>query len=209
MKIKTSRIKPSQDNQLFPEHLADLHASGLSDKTIREAGLYSADRNGIKRLMGWVHKKVKSALVFPYGGGFVRIKLFPSFINDDGNTVKYLQRKGTPPRLYVPRLAAPYLQDPKLLLYVTEGEKKTLCLCQHGLPCVGVGGVWSWFSKGRPIPDLDRIAWRGRRVVLIGDADVWLPKRKDLRLAIYALCKEVEARGARGDLIILPQEVEL
>lgn len=43
---------------LHPEHLADLKKSGLSDETIREAGIYSAPPNEIHKLLGWTHHRL-------------------------------------------------------------------------------------------------------------------------------------------------------
>jgi hypothetical protein len=79
-------------------------------------------------------------------------------------------------------------------LLITEGEKKTLKANQEGMPCIGLGGLWNWRHAGRPIADLDRIDWFGRDTVLVPDGDVWT--RADLLQPVYALGRELEARGA-------------
>src|SRR4051794_10170881 len=54
---------------IFPSHLAELRASGLTDKTIRDAAIYSeADRRKLAAIVNrksW-SAKLGSALVFPY-----------------------------------------------------------------------------------------------------------------------------------------------
>jgi Domain of unknown function (DUF3854) len=176
-----------------PTHLEDLHKSGLSDESIRAAGLYSMapsqflDFFSARSELGKrLRATVQSALCFPYqGGDFARIKLFPQL-----DRMKYSQLLGTPARLYLP---FPVGDDP---LYVTEGEKKTLAAHQAGLNAVGVGGIWTWLCKatGEPIADLNLVQWDGREVTIIPDSDVF--QRVDLLRAIYALGCELRAQGA-------------
>src|SRR5262249_6115805 len=118
------------------------------------------------------------------------------------HTIRYPQRAGPPPRLYVPAPARGVLMDPTVALVVTEGEKKALKGNQEGLPSVAVGGLWSWQSQGRPIPDLDRIDWVDRETVIAPDSDVWI--RPDLLQPVFALGKELEERGARVVVLKLP-----
>lgn len=205
MKIRLRKSVPFPP-EIFPDHLADLRISGLTDETIRASGLFSILGSELYRFVERNYRCVKSALVFPYGNGFFRMKLFPPLRTADGKTIRYLQPSGTQPRFYIPRLTEPYLLDPKSILYITEGEKKALAANQNGIPTIAIPGVWSWLSQGRPIDDFNLIAWKGRRVCLVGDADIWLSKREDLRKAVFALCKEIERRGAVGDLIVLPEE---
>src|SRR4030095_2096200 len=116
------------------DHLADLQASGLSDETIRAAGVYSIRPRDIKLFFSArkrVPPKIETALCFPYQGGeFARIKLFPAL-----ETMKYSQPPKTSARLYIPFT----VNDGPL--YVCEGEKKTLAAHQAGMNVVGRGGV--------------------------------------------------------------------
>jgi hypothetical protein len=96
---------------------------------------------------------------------------------------KYSQPPGTSARLYIP---FPVTDGP---VYVCEGEKKTLAAHQAGLNAVGIGGVWSWLSKGTPIDDLSLIGWQERDVAIVPDSDVF--ERPDLMRAIYALGREL------------------
>src|SRR5882724_2007457 len=83
------------------DHLADLRASGLSDETIKAAGVYSLrprDMALFFNLRRGVPTEIKTALCFPYQGGeFARIKLFPPL-----GKMKYAQPPKTGARLYRP-----------------------------------------------------------------------------------------------------------
>ncbi len=95
---------PKKLPPLHPDHLADLRKSGINDDTIIEFGIYSARPQDISKLVGWDPPGVTSALVFPFHGepDSTRIKPFPLLEYKDGRTAKYLQRKGSGVRLYVP-----------------------------------------------------------------------------------------------------------
>src|SRR5262249_26728393 len=157
--------------------------------------------------------QVQHVLVFPYDGAshdglwrhndeFVRCKVFPVVTDGQSHTIRYYQRGGTPPRLYIPARARALLADPTVPLLITEGEKKALTAGQEGLACVAVGGLWSWQAAGRPIADLDRIDWYERETVIVPDSDVWT--RWDVVQAVFGLGKELEGRGAKVGVLKLP-----
>ena len=130
---------------------------------------------------------------------------------------KYLSPPGRGNMLYfAPGTTDLQLRDATLPLIITEGEFKTLALWRLAnwniesprfLP-VGISGLYNWRGtvgktigpdgsrldvKG-PIPDLERIAWKGRRVVIAYDADA---KNKDLvRYARADLTRHLRACGA-------------
>jgi len=199
---------------LHPEALEDLRRSGLSDATIAEAGLYTPAPGDLPRLLSArLVAQVRHVLVFPYDGAgpggawrrddeFVRCKLFPPASDGQGHTIRYFQRAGTPPRLYIPPRARAALTDPTAPLLITEGEKKALKANQEGLACVAVGGLWNWQASGRPIADLDGIDWYEREAVIVPDSDVWT--RPDLLQPVFALGKELEGRGAKMSVLKLP-----
>ncbi len=189
---------------LHPDHLADLRKSGLADDMVRAAGLHSVRPCDLSRIIGFAPQGVTSALEFPYAGdgGFSRYKVFPPYRGKDGRTAKYLQKKGTGARLYIPPGCAAVLRDASVPLAVTEGEKKALRLTQEGTLSLGIGGLWNWFAQGEPIPDLDKVTWRGRPVTVYPDSDVW--GRSDLRQAVFAFGKELEGRGATVSVAIIP-----
>jgi hypothetical protein len=130
---------------------------------------------------------------------------------------KYLSPPGRGNMLYfAPGVTDAQLRDLTLPLIVTEGEFKTLALWRLAnwnterprfLP-VGVSGVYNWRGtvgkttgpdgsrldvKG-PVPDLERIAWKGRKVVIAYDADAG---QKDLvRFARAELARHLRGCGA-------------
>jgi len=199
---------------LHEEVVEDLKKSGLSDATIAAAGLYTPPPGDLPRLLSpRLVDRVRHVLVFPYDGAshgipmrrpdeFVRCKLFPPVSDGQGHTVRYYQRAGTPPRLYVPGPARAALSDPAVPLLITEGEKKALKANQEGLAALAVGGLWNWQAGGRPIADLDRIDWVERETLIVPDSDVWT--RPDLVQPVFALGKELEGRGAKVAVLKLP-----
>jgi hypothetical protein len=199
---------------LHPEALDDLRRSGLDDATIAGAGLYTPAPGDLPRLLSpRLVDQVRHVLIFPYDsaghgglwrrdGEFVRCKLFPPVSDGDGHTIRYYQRGGTPPRLYVPECTGAVIADPTKPLLITEGEKKALKANQEGLACVGIGGLWNWQAGGRPIVDVDRIDWFERETMIVPDSDVWT--RPDLLQPVFALGKELEGRGAKVSVLKLP-----
>jgi putative DNA primase/helicase len=181
---------------LHPDHLADLRASGLSDETIRAAGVYSLRPRDIAlffNLRRGIPAEIETALCFPYQDGeFARIKLFPTL-----ETMKYAQPPKTGARLYIPFKVN---DDP---LYLCEGEKKTLAAHQAGMNVAGIGGLWNWLTNGEPIDDLKLIQSDGRDVVIIPDSDVF--QRQDLLRAVYAFGRELRERGAAVSVAEIPQ----
>jgi Domain of unknown function (DUF3854) len=181
---------------LYPAHLADLRASGLNDKTIRHAGVYSLRPSDLRLFFSarkGVPPSIETALCFPYQGGeFARIKLFPTL-----GKMKYAQPPKTDARLYIPFK----LNDGPV--YVCEGEKKTLTAHQAGMNAAGIGGLWNWLTNGEPIADLKLIAWNGPDVVIVPDSDVF--QRQDLLRAVYVLGRELRERGASVSVAEIPQ----
>ena len=192
------------NGRFHPEHLADLRKSGLSDETITQHGIYSACPSEIKRILGWDSPSIQSALVFPYpGSDFVRVKVFPLYKDQNGHTVKYLQRKDSGVHLYIPHQVREILENTSISLVLTEGEKKALAACQNGFHALGLGGCWNFLLDGKPIKDLDLFSWKGRQVYIVFDSDA-LEKIEVLR-AEHMLAGLLEDRGAVGGIVRLPQ----
>ena len=191
-----------------PLHLEDLRKSGLGDEIIDASEVYSVRPDDISRILGWEPQEVESALAFPYPGtdGFQRLKVFPPIKDKKGHSIKYLQRKNTGAHLYILPIVQSILSDPNIPLGVAEGEKKTLALIESGIMAVGIGGVWNWIDgeTHMPISEISKIDWRGRKVTLYFDSDIW--SRKDLLRPVYALGKELEEQGAQVEVAVLENE---
>lgn len=208
---------------LAPDHMADLRRSGLTDETIRAAGLYTErDPRRVADLLGWDRPANARGpcLVIPYTNsdgnrtGYVRLK--PSRPRTDkktGKPIRYEAPKGKPNRLYVPPGIRGKLGDPALPLIVTEGEKKALAADQSGFACVAVPGVWCW-QQGRQrqggksvgprkmIPDLDAIPWTGRAVTIAFDSDA--ADKQDVQWAEWHLAEVLTKSGANVSVVRLP-----
>lgn len=203
---------PNPDNRndlpLHPDHLQDLRGSGLSDETIKQAGIYSVPPRDINKRLGFNDSRIESVMVFPYPGcdGFEIYKVFPP---RDG--LKYVQPKGSMNRLYIPHLVRGILSNSSILICFTEGVKKAIKSTQDGIPCVAMNGLWNWSDGSKEkklIPDFDWVVLGNRTVYLIPDND-WLQpdhhgEPKNLRQAVYELGYRLIDRGAKVFIIELP-----
>lgn len=127
----------------------------------------------------------------------------------DGNSPKYLQEKGTAPRLYFPPLGKldckNTLSDPEIDLYCVEGEKKAAAMRKNGFETFGVGGVDCWGAKKLGqilLPDFDLIALPGRKVRLLFDSDA--ASNPNVLRALFAFAKALSDRGALPEYAIPP-----
>jgi hypothetical protein len=199
--------------KIHPDHLADLRRSGLSDKTIGAAGIYTVPPDEIGKKLGGGDYGIESLLAFPYPGcdGYKRFKVWYGEGQEKDSKgkqrPKYRQPKDAPNRLYIPPETDMAGDSPFLL---TEGEKKTLALRQAGYQMVGVSGIWNWCAKGkgyrkpkdsRPISDLDLVNWH-RSVIILFDSDG--QENRMVRLAAFRLARELARRGAAVSILFLP-----
>lgn len=169
----------------------ELHASSLTDDSIRDYGFYStANARELARILRWKYpaRDLGDSLVIPYPmlngngfNGFARVK--PATSREGGG--KYEQPLGEPSRAYPTRSFIRALGDPQArkLVVVTEGEKKAIAIEQAGFAAIALSGVWNCFesrpkdSKGRGtgerklLPELAAIDWRPWTVILLYDTD--------------------------------------
>lgn len=185
-------------NQLSRRACEDLARSGLDADDIR--------RSGIVPVVTPVGPSDNYVIPYFEPNGkpncFSREKLFG---NPDQ---KYHQPANTSPRIYFSPLLVggwlPVLHDPDLPLFLAEGEKKAARACKQGFPTIGLGGVYSFLSKGKPIADLDLVAWDGRTVYIIYDSD--LATNPNVQRARVLLATELAGRGAIVRFVNLPSE---
>jgi hypothetical protein len=201
------------DGALAPEHLADLRKSGLTDDTIAAQLMRSAPLSMIAPLLGFDLPGIRSALLFPFrspAGGFmdhVRVKVFPTLTDAAGHSIKYLQPKGTAPRLYFVTRCLPEVLEGEAPLWLVEGEKKAVAAAQLGLPAVGFCGVDGWHVRGSRalLADFDTIPLDGRLVEVVPDGD--FRSNTHVARAIRQLGAALTARGTRARVVILPSEL--
>lgn len=200
-------MKSKSKDSFHPDHWADLQKSGLSDEIIQSAGLYSVRPTDIPRILGFNPQKVDSALAFPYfENDFVRLKIFPAYLDKDGHKVKYLQKKDSGVHLYQPPGIQERLYDTNTPLYITEGEKKSLKAVQEGLCCIGLGGIWNWKESKKEglIPDFKKIPMLDRQVYIVPDSD--FVSNPSVLLAVYSLGNALSKLGAIVRIICIQNQ---
>jgi Domain of unknown function (DUF3854) len=195
---------------LAPAHRADLERSTITSETARAQFIRSVPPNLISPLLGFHVGGIQSAMLFPFlspHGGFmshVRVKVFPPLTDRKGHAVKYLQPKGSSPRLYFIAAGLGAVTAGIEPLWIVEGEKKSLAVAQQGLPAVGICGVEGWHCAGsrRLLADFENIPLRGRCAELVPDGDV--ATNPSVAHAVERLAEALEARGAVVRLVRLP-----
>jgi Domain of unknown function (DUF3854) len=184
------------DLYINAKHLADLRSSGWTDETARRSRVYSASAREVQRILGF---PAGPGLVFMYGYLDAHVK--PDYKPKSGKV--YYASKGSKCLMYIPALLGwDIFKDPTQDLFITEGEKKAVAAVQEGIPCVAFSGVWTWKQDGKPIDDLDIVAWDGRQVYIVFDSDA--AKNFQVQRAEQALKAELEARGAAVSIVRLP-----
>jgi len=189
---------------LLDHHVDELRRSGLTDETIRAAGIRSeVEPIKLATILDWKKYPPKCcpAMVFPFVGdggrnGYARVK--PDRPRTSGGKpVKYESPRGQPNQVYLPPGVADVLADPTRELLITEGEKKSLCVAQHGFPGIGLVGVFGWKEKAREslLPALERIPWKDRSVYIVFDSDI--ATNEDVQSAESRLAAMLQNRGAR------------
>jgi putative DNA primase/helicase len=226
---------------LTPTDYANLERCFISREVADSAGMFRVTSEEGKQIVGRCDADDYSGIVIPSvwpGEKGARSHCLrrdnPPFEIKDGirkEKEKYVLAPGSRNMLYFhPLTDSDLLNDPRVPIFVLEGQKKTLAMFrlsweadrEHAdkplfIPC-GINGVYGWRGvigktenangervpeKG-PIPDLAKIDWRGRKVTLLFDANV-ISNQKVAR-ARNELAQEFADRGAEVWLIDLPQE---
>lgn len=208
---------PRREPPVSGSDLANLRASGLTDRTILANGVRT-EYDGAK-LAAMLNRPrgsnlcLGSGLVFPYRdlagtvNCFARVRPLMPRVRD-GKAIKYEQPKDTPMRAYFPAESLEKLRDATKPIALTEGEKKALALSQldlsppFDLASIGLGGVWCGCRKNAAgghdlIDDLNAITWTDRDVYIVFDYDQKATTRRDVDSARRRLAKALREAGAR------------
>lgn len=125
-----------------------------------------------------------------------------------GKPIKYDTAVGGRQCIDVPPRSSPYLANPTVPLWVTEGRKKVDAGLSHGIRCiVGLQGVYGWrgtnaYGGTCALPDWEDIALNGREVVLAFDSDVMV--KASVRDALERLGAFLKQRRATVRYLLLP-----
>lgn len=122
--------------------------------------------------------------------------------------IKYGQIPGTVNEVYLPPLVnwrALLAKDVPLVF--TEGEKKAACACKHGLPTIGLGGVWCFMSKRKGsllLPVFEEMNLAERTVIICFDSDA--ATNPDIVAAELRFAARLTEHGARVMIARIPME---
>ncbi len=203
-----------EEISLAPDHREDLRKSGLTDDTILQQHFCSIWPQTLHRLLGFSVQGADSAMLIPFpnpAGGLmdhIRVKVFPATLWDrEGHSIKYLQPKGSPVRLFLPVATMAEALNGEVPLWLVEGEKKSLAVAQLGLPAIGFCGIHAWHTAGSRelLSDFDLVALANRIVELVPDGDV--QTNQHVRRGAEGFALALARRGAKPRLVVLPDRL--
>jgi hypothetical protein len=180
----------------------DLKRSGLNEKDMRVTPLLQ-DLKG-HAAAGY---RIEYPLVTGGRGKFFRFRYLQhrGFAALTATKQRYDQPAGQAPEPYF-ALGVSWTQilaEPKQMIGITEGEKKGQAASNSVLPTIALGGVWCFKSKNcRFLPQLETIAWDGRKVYIFYDSDA--VSNPDVVRAENALARELLAHGAHVFIARIP-----
>lgn len=195
---------------------AKWRASGLSDEQAEKLGFKALPAVEVKQLSPAFH--AAGALYIPYWGfegeqtSFFRLRYLenlPGFAGLAAKPQRYVQLPKSLNEVYLPPLLQTswdvIAEDPKIPVYITEGELKAACAAVYGFACIGLGGVDMWRSSKRGLellPQLARFDWCQRPVVIVFDSDA--ATNVNVVRAQRQLSGELTEKGALVAIVSLP-----
>lgn len=195
---------------LFPAHLKEFAASGLTVETVAAAGIRSiSDRRQIASMLNRKSWSQQSGSVWavPYvdsSGAIVHWRVKPERpALRNGKPAKYLSPAGSRTRVYFPPNVHQRIADGSIEVVVTEGEKKALAGTQAGFCVLGLSGVDCWHARKQNtlLPDLE-FAWAGRTAFIVFDSDA--ETNQHVREQELLLAAQLKLRGAVVKVVRLP-----
>lgn len=143
---------------------------------------------------------------------FYRIRYLeqlPGFAGLVEKPQRYDQPRGTLNEVYFPPLLSQswkeISENPQIEVGIGEGELKSGCAAAHGLPIMGLGGVFTWKSSKNGIhflPGLENFTWKDRVTRIVFDNDI--THKIEVMRASRALALELLARGAKVFITEIP-----
>lgn len=201
---------------LSDEHRAQLEASAIDASVIEERG-YRSERSPhiIAQLEPRFTKaQHRAGLLIPaYRLGKPEPYAYtlrpdtPRTPGKGAKVIKYEHPKGIPACYDVLPRFRPALGDPAIELWITEGTKKADSLASHGIVAISLSGVYGWRGRNDDggkllLPDIEEVAWNGRRVVLAFDSDVI--RKAQVQKALNRYRSILTGKEANVSLLHLP-----
>lgn len=177
----TANSASYQGISLDPGHLAELHASAISEDVIATAGIYTAyTRDQLPEPLRWIADKdgTLPALVFPMEeagrGTTYQVKPQPgSLVDSDGRALKYVCPKKSTGSVVPSFIERRAITDDTRRVLIVEGTKQALAALSYTdseTAVYGIPGIQSWMGgEDGPNPAFSQL--RGRSVYVIPDAD--------------------------------------
>ncbi len=184
----------------------DFIKSGITHQTMTTAGVREITPEDFREKSGYGNIPCETVLEIPYYGESGKIllrrwKIYPAYYcrNGDGKEKKisYLQPKGKNTIPYIPALTLTAKNKSNIPLWHTEGEKKALKLCQHGVPTIALPGVWNFRGRQEEAGLAEEITGfelKGRTNYLCFDSDLWV--NPSVRSALYEYSLRLISFGA-------------
>ena len=216
---------PSPCHCLTPEHLVIFERLKIHPDLLAVAGVQSV---GHVEARDWGFRLSSepnlSGVVFPYCDPETGLRVTARLRLDSALPyAKYLCPYGDNRHLYFPPGAGQLLVDAFVPVVFVEAEKSSLALTAlmardgRKLLVIATGGCYGWRGKigiesgpsgdrhdlRGPLPDLDRVRWRGRAAIILFDANA--RTNSQVRTARRKLAEELEARGASVKIADVPQ----
>jgi len=199
------------------EAKAKLSTSCLTEKDARLLGIECLSRQQTKKLFPKIPLAALKFNYFDMSGKKLtanyRVRFLETLKGDFGieKKLRYLQPKDTPPAAYFPKIVdwSKVSSDTSTTIIITEGELKAACACKYGYKCIGLGGVWSFKSTKEGwslLPELKKINWRQRDVIICFDSDI--VNNTDVSTAAAALIQELATLGANPGVAVIPEIIE-
>lgn len=199
-------LNGESDNSWREAAVRDVVKSGLAGDTLDNAGVRLCKFDSpadIRKALNKDDSKLARQIfdenrlvMYPYNSGLMRYKLLKP-IED----MKYLQPKGSLAEPYILPEVDVVMTKQHKELWITEGEKKTLCLIQNGEYCIGVSGVWNFKGGSEDYlwSDFSAFIMKSRVVYMAFDAD--LHQKPQVRSALYELGFKLLAKGATVKIV--------
>ncbi len=209
--------------QLSDKHLDMLRASAISDETILARGYrtitdakelgelgFSPVQRRAPGLLLPLHTTDGDCLEIVFRPDNPRVKRKGKKLADGTYhtyVVKYETAKGQSIRLDCPPTCRPDLDNPKIPLWLTEGQKKADSLASVGLCSIALLGVWGYVGRNAYggttwLPDWRHVALKGRDVFIVYDSDAW--QKPSVGAALRDLTKLLQNKGAHVQIVYLP-----
>ena len=216
---------------LATDHVVIFTRLGIGRDLLAAAGVRSvSDQEAREQGFQLFSGSDLSGIVFPYNDPETGRRVTARLRRDHPDTdaagkvkCKYVCAYRDNPHLYFPPGTGTLLADTATPVVLVEAEKSALAITAlaaragRKLLVVATGGCWGWRGKvgiepgprgglqqvRGPVPDLRRINWSGRVVIILFDANS--QTNLQVRAARRALAEELEARVASVRIANLPQ----